>query len=633
MTAPARRGQSRGGRRTPAPVIAVLAAIVWTWSQPARAQAGIDAPFRTVEDGTRLQDILRRKDFGWIRQKAFIAGVAARGLQARGFDPVTAERIARDWDGWRFDFETGARILPTSPLRMTAADAALLASRIPTCLSDLAGGGCTIRYAAETGCALTAEQAAVCARNYGIVREAAASFGPAGGSLYGALTCLEETGKGADLVVFAPKDVQAATKLRFDAVAQAKAAPLAPAPAAPPRPAARRAPACPALMADSAAARRLLRAEFGRGNIDLAAYDLRDEVESLVSGVRARVRIGSSVDDLVAPARALGIDLQARPKVTLRLPKAAGLRGPLLIDDFRDGWIGAHATAPYETSTQLDTAGGEPAIITEISPAGPAARAGLRPGDRILRFDGQEVGSSKDLVVLARNTPAGREVDLTVERGGRRQTLRVTVNAIVADAERGDPLASRLLGRLNTFPLGSPPDSRAALGWFEKAAAGGDTLAMMAVARLHFGSSYGPSPGLARNDRLGMQWLRRAADAGNPHAAHDLGGRLHSGKGTARDHAAARRWYEAAAEGGVAAAMNDLGVMLARGEGGPRSRDEARRWFIRGARAGHRLAMRNAGMAYRDGFGGRRNLDAARSWFERAAEKGDRTAAELLKKL
>jgi regulator of sigma E protease len=51
-----------------------------------------------------------------------------------------------------------------------------------------------------------------------------------------------------------------------------------------------------------------------------------------------------------------------------------------------------------------------------VRPAGPAAAAGLLPGDRILTVAGQEVGSFDEIVAVAR-AHLGRQIDLTVRRG------------------------------------------------------------------------------------------------------------------------------------------------------------------------------------------------------------------------
>jgi len=60
---------------------------------------------------------------------------------------------------------------------------------------------------------------------------------------------------------------------------------------------------------------------------------------------------------------------------------------------------------------------------------GPAAAAGIQDGDLIVEFDGERVRSARQLSRLVDETPPGREVPLTVARGGARVALAVTPEA------------------------------------------------------------------------------------------------------------------------------------------------------------------------------------------------------------
>jgi serine protease Do len=71
------------------------------------------------------------------------------------------------------------------------------------------------------------------------------------------------------------------------------------------------------------------------------------------------------------------------------------------------------------------TAGGG-ALVADVSNGGPASRAGLRNGDRIVEFDGKPVKSTKQLTELIADTPAGTAVKLKFERDGREQSASIT---------------------------------------------------------------------------------------------------------------------------------------------------------------------------------------------------------------
>ena len=74
---------------------------------------------------------------------------------------------------------------------------------------------------------------------------------------------------------------------------------------------------------------------------------------------------------------------------------------------------------------ESQTAGGG-ALVAEVSNGGPASKAGLRNGDRIVEFDGKPVKSTKQLTELIADTPAGAAVKLKFERDGSEQSASIT---------------------------------------------------------------------------------------------------------------------------------------------------------------------------------------------------------------
>jgi putative serine protease PepD len=59
--------------------------------------------------------------------------------------------------------------------------------------------------------------------------------------------------------------------------------------------------------------------------------------------------------------------------------------------------------------------------------SGPAARAGVRPGDTIVEISGQPVQDPDDVSAVVNSRRPGDEVRVVVERGGERRTLTVTL--------------------------------------------------------------------------------------------------------------------------------------------------------------------------------------------------------------
>ena len=62
-----------------------------------------------------------------------------------------------------------------------------------------------------------------------------------------------------------------------------------------------------------------------------------------------------------------------------------------------------------------------------ISLSGPAEKAGLQAGDRIVSVDGTEIASKDDLGTLMQKHAAGDTLSITIARDGQMQTVNVTL--------------------------------------------------------------------------------------------------------------------------------------------------------------------------------------------------------------
>lgn len=72
---------------------------------------------------------------------------------------------------------------------------------------------------------------------------------------------------------------------------------------------------------------------------------------------------------------------------------------------------------------------GRGVVIEEVRGGSPAERAGLKPGDVVLTFDGEAVRSVRQFTRLVRETPAGRKVRATISRDGRTQEVEIVPEA------------------------------------------------------------------------------------------------------------------------------------------------------------------------------------------------------------
>jgi len=92
------------------------------------------------------------------------------------------------------------------------------------------------------------------------------------------------------------------------------------------------------------------------------------------------------------------------------------------------------------------------ALVKDVKPEGPAAKAGLKEGDVIVRFQGETVQSVGQLARLVGETPPGRKVTIDVLRDGASATLSATLD------ERRVALA-RGFGDFDVPEAPFPPDA------------------------------------------------------------------------------------------------------------------------------------------------------------------------------
>jgi len=69
------------------------------------------------------------------------------------------------------------------------------------------------------------------------------------------------------------------------------------------------------------------------------------------------------------------------------------------------------------------------AVVREVTAGGPAARAGLRPGDLIVTVGGERIADPDDVAAAIQDRAPGDSVDVDVRRGGERRTLEVELTA------------------------------------------------------------------------------------------------------------------------------------------------------------------------------------------------------------
>lgn len=77
-------------------------------------------------------------------------------------------------------------------------------------------------------------------------------------------------------------------------------------------------------------------------------------------------------------------------------------------------------------------------VIVVVEPNSPAAKAGLRPGDVIIKADAKDVASNNDLRDAINKVGAGKEITLKVVRGKETKEIKAQL-AEAPEGRRGPP--------------------------------------------------------------------------------------------------------------------------------------------------------------------------------------------------
>lgn len=88
---------------------------------------------------------------------------------------------------------------------------------------------------------------------------------------------------------------------------------------------------------------------------------------------------------------------------------------------------------------------GGPVTITEVLPGSAAERAGLKPGDRVVAWQGTPLTQAAELIKAVRAQP-GQRVALGIERGGQRLDIPVTLDS--TPPREGDAAGTAPAGKL-----------------------------------------------------------------------------------------------------------------------------------------------------------------------------------------
>lgn len=99
------------------------------------------------------------------------------------------------------------------------------------------------------------------------------------------------------------------------------------------------------------------------------------------------------------------------------------------------------------------------ALVQTVSDSTPAERAGLQPGDVILRYDGRPVADDIALRDMVADTAPGKTVSIEVRRNGHERTVQATLDRAPSAPGEASPIPTGSSGMLGLRVQAATPDT------------------------------------------------------------------------------------------------------------------------------------------------------------------------------
>ena len=109
------------------------------------------------------------------------------------------------------------------------------------------------------------------------------------------------------------------------------------------------------------------------------------------------------------------------------------------------------------------------AYVSQVTPGGPAAKAGIHPGDDVTEIDGHKMDGAGDVIDYVSTRNIGAKVSLAIVRGGHRQAVDVSLGELPSAEQRaGAPTAPLGMALQTLTPqlaesMGLDPSTRGAV--------------------------------------------------------------------------------------------------------------------------------------------------------------------------
>lgn len=270
------------------------------------------------------------------------------------------------------------------------------------------------------------------------------------------------------------------------------------------------------------------------------------------------------------------------------------------------------------SSAYFGVAEGKGFLVSDVERGSAAERAGLVPGDILLKVNGRPINTLEDIYSLNKTISPGEMVEGDIWRNKTeiklsgivpRGSIEFHLSRIAEDA-----LRAKRLDRARIF--------------YEYLASIDYAHGQAELGYMHF-----VGLGVQRDLKIAESWLAKAANQGKKLASAYLAGVYLHPNGVKND-AGAFKWAKLSAEAGVPEGATMLAIAYLRGVGTEKNPFEAVRWARIAAEHGQLSAMLILAAAHETGAGGLSiNLEEAKNLYKRAADGGLPQAREALRRL
>jgi serine protease Do len=177
-------------------------------------------------------------------------------------------------------------------------------------------------------------------------------------------------------------------------------------------------------------------------------------LEGEVVGVNTLIQVGAG------GAYGFAIPVNEVRRVAQLLIKDGRVRYPyvgLLLTDVKD----LDETQKAKVGKSLPATG---AFVAELTPGGPAAKAGIRPGDVVTSINNKKVESSSDVVDYVSSQPIGSAVAIQYVRDGKPSQVQVTLGELPDEDARQASAGQGQQGKVGLGLQTLTPDVASSLG-------------------------------------------------------------------------------------------------------------------------------------------------------------------------